>query len=218
MYRIGHGVRSSRKHHISKTLLVAIVVLLALGNYLLMRFLDNTDTVSSTAPSITREYAPNENATDKLFEHPEFSMKLPNDWKLKEHLTTPNNVYSYQASAEHADNRWLDVYVDNLPVSKPVNRLYPVTVEDGKLLPYSGISGNCYNTSSNKSLVAQSFQGVSFQCDIDNYTRNVVGVGAPDHSTVLPLGTHRFMIIYTDHNAHPNYQILNNMLTSLKAK
>lgn len=195
-----------------------LLVVLAIVCILLYKFLENTDEPTDQQAVITREYAPADMNIDRVFDHPEFSMKLPSDWVLREHETTPHNKYSYQATAKNIDNRWLEIYVNNVPTDKAFNRLRPVTVLGDRLSAQGVVSDNCYDTAQNKSVTAQSYQGVVYKCETETKTRNVVGVGAPGQGTTIKLGNRKFVIVYTDHNAHPDYQILDSMIESLRAK
>ena len=218
MYRIGRGIQKSRRRYIRKVLFIGVLAALLGGAWWLHEFMSGTDDTTTTPQAITREYAPTQVDTNKAFDAPEFHMELPNDWVFKEHQTNPYNMYTYQASAKNEDNRWVEIYVDNVPTTKTFNRLRPVTITDGVITMPEQISDNCYDMAGQKPVVQQKYAGVSFQCDIANYSRNVVGVGAVGRGTAVKLGKHRFMIVYTDHNMRPNYQILDDMLKSFRVK
>jgi hypothetical protein len=217
MYRIGRGVKKSSRRHVYKILVVSLLVAVASGSYWLYIFMQGGNDESITPQSIIREYAPPQTTTHKTFDTAEFHMELPNDWVLKEHQTNPYNLYAYQAGNKGADNRWVEIYVDAVP-PKPVNRLRLATITNGVLAPTDQMSDNCYESAGNKPVAQQTFKGVNFQCDVADYSRNVVGVGAVGQGTVLKLGGHKFTILYIDHNVRPSYQILDDMLTSFSVK
>jgi hypothetical protein len=216
MYRIGRGVKKSRRQHLRKIIILSLMVLLCAGLFWLHQFMNESGDQSTAPVAITREYAPTKVPT-KTFDAPEFHMELPPDWVLKEHQTTPHNLYAYQAGTKGADNRWLEIYVDSVP-ERSFNRVRPVRITGGVLIPTGQISDNCYEAAGARSVASQTFAGIVFQCDLVAYSRNVVGIGAPGQGTSLKLANHRFMIVYIDHNVRPDYQILDNMLKSFSVK
>lgn len=218
MYRIGRGVKKSSRRHIGRIVVVGLLAGIIAGAYWLYLFMQGSGDKPITPQAITREYAPPQTETHKTFDTPEFHMELPVDWVLKEHQTIPYNVYTYQAGEKTADNRWFDIYADNVPSAKAVNRLQPAVFTESGLMATGQISDNCYELAGNKPAAAQTYMGISFTCDVQDYTRNVVGVGVAGKGTTVALGGHKFVITYTDHNVRPNYQILEDMLKTFSVK
>lgn len=218
MYRLGRGVRKSRKRHIRRLVFMIVLAVIGFGLWRLHIFMQDTNDQPITPQAITREYTPSQTSAVKTFDTPVFHMQLPSDWAFKEHKLTPYNTYVYQATAKSEDNRWLEIYVDGAPPTLAFNRVRPITIKGDILTPYDLISDNCYESAGNKPVPQQSYASVRFQCDIANYSRNVVGVGVVNQGTTLHIGGHTFVIVYTDHNVRPNYQILDDMLKSFSVK
>lgn len=229
MYRLGRHSHRKHKKHLWRVILLSVIVLCALVTVTIVNFLQDDNTKISKTNAVTREYAP-EGANPQVFTHSQYEISLPTDWRLLERSTDPYTVYRYQAGKKGADNRWLEVYVDRLPPEKAVNRLMPVQITDNKIKPAGPISDNCTLLDGTRnpgpSPVASSpvsWQGIQFLCDRANYTRNVVGVGSTAMNSRLvlsgPKGNNRtFIIIYTDHNANPDYYILSSALQSLEVR
>lgn len=218
MYRIGRGVRKSKRRHVRKLLFLLVLAGLLSLVFWLQHFMSDADDTPIAPQAITREYAPEQTNTHKAFDTPQFHMELPNDWVFKGYETSPHNKYTYQAGTKNADNRWIEIYVDTIPSTQTFNRLRPITITDGVITMPEQISDNCYDMAGQKPIAQQKYAGITFQCDVANYSRNVVGVGAVNQGTTIKLGKHQFMIAYTDHNMRPSYQILDDMLKSFSVK
>lgn len=228
-YRLGRGSRKHVKRRawrvISVLLFVGLVGVCGLVLWLFM----NASTEEVTQPqTITHEYvAPEE--TGKLFEETNFSLRLPDDWKLQSRDTTIYNYYKFQATQKNADNRWLEIYIDKFPTDIAFNRLLPVRVESDSFVLAGAVSDNCVKFTDKALMTGSSgtapskWAEVSFSCDIARSSRNLVGVGAIGQGQQVVLtgqktGKHTYVFIYTDHNISPNYQILENMVESFKVK
>lgn len=184
-----------------------------------------TITTSPAAETIKTVEAPN--SKDVQFTEPGFLFSLPVDWRKTGELTTgPYHEYSYKATLKNADNRYLDIYIDTLPLDMPVNKEVAVHPVDGKLT-HGTISDNCTTFTAKPTPTALSaparWDGVDFLCDMDSSTRNVVGTSAPGTRNKITLanpGTtgHNFFFVYTDNNYNPDYSIFYNMLDSFSVR
>jgi hypothetical protein len=233
MYRLGRGTHKKIKRKLWLGIVLVLVMLFGAGGFFTVQLLHESEPSITTPKAITREYAPEAINDSKAFDQQLFTVSLPNDWLLKEHTTEPYNLYSFQATKKNADNRFLEIYVDKLPPDRPYNRLMPVSVDNNKIIVTGSVSDNCTTFTGPQganqaaapkvdSLPAK-WQGVDFKCDMANYSRNVVGVGAAAAGSKLPLlgatsGKHTFYFIYIDHNVNPDYQILEEALSSLTLK
>ncbi len=228
MYRLGrkgHAKVKKRTWRVTASILTVVLVGGGIATYFIIRGLEQEPTVPQ---AITREFSDSRDNTDRTFTQAGFTISLPSDWVVREEGTGVHGRHSWQATAKHADNRWLDVYVDDIPTNIAFNRLLPVTTASGKIIVSGSISDNCstFGTtgvtpeSSRESTVVAKWQDIEFLCDMANYTRNVVGVGTTDSQNRVMLISasgrqHTFLFVYTDHNVHPNYQILENALKSV---
>ncbi len=233
MYRFGR----KKKHKLRKytRLGIALVVIAgvgAIGIFLYDILSESDEATIKTSQTITREFAPPP-TEEKLFNQGLFELKLPPDWELKEHVTDQFNRYTWQAAKKNADNRWLEIYVDSLPLSTAVNRIVPVSIANNGITIAAPISENCTtftgtqgpNEAPDKAVpvITTKWENVVFDCDMANYIRNLVGVGVEGNEKGITLtsptsGPHKFFIIYTDHNYRPDYQILERALTSFTLK
>lgn len=154
-------------------------------------------------------------------------MNLPADWKrLQPDLNGPYKKYSYQAGLKNADNRWVTVYVDGLPVKTAVNKALAVRAEGAKL-SHGMVSANCAEftpkPSANALVAPAKWDGIDFLCDLDSTTRNVVGTSAPGSVNKVTLTNagftpHSFFFVYEDNNFTPDYDIFYKMLDSFSVK
>lgn len=229
MYRLGRRSKKRTKKYIWLIILLLLIVLCAAGAYFVYKLLsEESETITNTT-AITREYEPPQGEDVKEFNQGPFVIKLPSDWVFKGHIDRPYNVYSYQATKKGADNRILEIHVDQVPQDAPFNRLLPVIVEDNKIAVTGSVSENCTEftgprgnpTAAGVDKMSAKWLGVDFLCDMSNYTRNVVGVGtaASGHNIVLSgpeKGRHTFYFKYIDHNINPDYQILEKALESFR--
>jgi hypothetical protein len=156
-----------------------------------------------------------------------FLFELPGDWKKTGQLTTgPYRKYSYQSTLKNADNRYVDVYMDGIPLDMAVNKAVAVRGE-GSRLSHGMASDNCTTftakTANGGLSVPAKWDGVDFLCDLDAVTRNVVGTSAPGSINKVELvdtgfTKHSFFFVYTDNNFTPDYTIFYEMLDSFKMK
>jgi hypothetical protein len=233
MYRLGRRSKKKAKKQLWFVILALLLIPVIAIGYFIVRVAKDSDVKASTPQAITREYAVEEVDDRKVFDQTEFVVKLPNDWALKDHVTEPYNLYSWQATKKNADNRWLEIYVDRYPKDKAFNRLLPVSIDNNKIIVTGSVSENCtaftgpqganQAPASGVETLPAKWQGVDFLCDMANYTRNSVGVGTTGSQTAIKLsgaktGMHTFFFVYIDHNINPDYQLLENTLASLEVK
>lgn len=174
-----------------------------------------TSTVAATPEGVVR------------FTEAAFKFDLPIDWKKTGELTTgPYHMFTYQAGKKNADNRWLYIYQDTLPLDLPVNKVVAVQ-PSGDKLSYGEVSANCTEfttqTSPTQYKVPAKWDGVDFLCDYGSKTRNVVGTSAPGSPNKVVLQNvgftkHAFFFVYEDNNYNPDYGIFYNMLDSFQVK
>lgn len=200
--------------------------------YVAYQILSEDTEVITTTKSITREYAPPQGQDVKEFSQDAFNITLPADWVFKGSSHTVHNLFSYQATKKGGDNRTLEIYVDNVPTAKAFNRMLPVFIEENRIKVTGSVSDNCVEftgvnninpQTTTQSTIASKWQGVEFQCDVANRSRNLVGVGTAATNTNIILnsssGTKRtFYFLYIDHNINPDYKILEDALESFVAK
>lgn len=222
-YRLGRGSRKHLKRRAWRALAVFLfLAFVGVSGLVLWLFMNMSDGGEPTQPqTITHEYmAPAE--TGKLFEEANFSMRLPDDWKLVTHDTAPYDYYKFQATEKGADNRWLEIYIDGSPHNVAVNRLLPVRVEEGKLVLASAVSDNCTKFTDAAAISNGNAQSkwaeVNFLCDMARSVENHVGVGALGQGQQIKLGDHTYVFVYTDHNISPKYQIIEDMIESFTVK
>lgn len=217
-------------HKVRHTIITVLVTLLLAGGigggYLY--FIQDTQTTISNAdakPITTTVKAPN--AARAHFDESDFGFDLPSDWKRLQPDTTGQYAqYKYQSGLKNADNRYLSVYIDRLPLNLPVNKAVAVSGE-GSTLTHGNVSENCYDFTARPSATAHSasakWDGVDFICDIDGRARNVVGTSSPGMINKVDMTSpgftkHSFFFLYEDNNYNPDYGIFYDMLNSFRVK
>lgn len=232
MYRIGRKDRRHTKRRIWIGILVILFLCGIAAAYIAYKILSEDTEVITTTESITREYAPPQGEDVKEFTQDAFTVTLPADWVFKGSNTTVHNIFSYQATKKNADNRTLEIYVDNVPSDKAFNRILPVTIEENHIKATGSVSDNCVEftgvnnvnpQTTTQPTIASKWQGVDFLCDVANRSRNLVGVGMTTSGTNIvlerPSGAKRtFYFLYIDHNVNPDYKILEDALESFVVK
>jgi hypothetical protein len=216
-------------HKVIHTIATVVITLALIGGgaYAYLSFKRDTQAVMKNNPgkAITSTIAASD-TPNAHFDETSFAFDLPGDWKrLQPDLNGLYKKYSYQAGQKNADNRWLDVYADGLPLEMPVNKAVAVRSE-GSHLSHGMVSDNCSEftpqSTPKKLKVTAKWDGVDFLCDMDAVTRNVVGTSAPGSVNKVELtnaGTkHTFFFVYTDNNYNPEYGIFYRMLDSFTVK
>jgi hypothetical protein len=165
---------------------------------------------------------------------PLFSLQLPSDWKqTSAQDTQASHSISWQATTKGTDNRYLTLYIDTIPTTKPVNLELPVSVS-GNQLSYGALSDNCSDFTPGGTMdvgkaevmppAPSLWQGVNFICNIPEVLLDQVGtgsIGSPNNTVTVTgptSGTHKYFFLYTDLNIDPDYSILFNAIQSFRAK
>lgn len=227
MYKVGKRSRRNRRLIIA---FVAFIVLAIGGGYGYKQYKNAVQPIITNTAGTTREV---KNAEPKLtrFDEGGFEFYLPPDWKKVSRPSAQYTKYSYQSTMTNADNRQLDIYMDNLPLNLPVNQAVAVQA-NGNKLTYGNTSENCINFTSAEARkaggssalqVKARWDGVEFLCDLDNSTRNVIGTSSPQSINKVTLTTlegkqRAFFFVYFDQNYNPDYSIFYKMLDSFVAK
>lgn len=211
--------------HTVATIIVTLAIVCG-GAYAYYFFSADTQTVLDNSKSqATIRTVASATSENIRFDETSFSFMLPPDWKKTGELTTgPHHKFSYKSMMKDADNRYLDVYMDSLPLDMAVNKVVAVRGEGDKLT-HGVVSDNC-TTFTNKTgslKVPAKWDGVDFLCDMDATTRNVVGTSAPGSINKVELTSvgftkRSFFFVYTDHNYTPEYSIFYKMLESFTVK
>lgn len=230
MYRLGRRSKKHRKKYVWILILFILLTVVGIAAFFLLRLVAQDVPEPTTPQAITRQYAPPESENTKEFEQDPFLVTLPSDWRFVGHNTEPHNIYKFQASKKNADNRWLEVYIDQVP-NKALNRLMPIMVEDNKITVVGSVSENCTaftgtqqaNQQNATGILPAKWQGIEFLCDIGNNTRNLVGTGTIGTNTNIKLATpagaqRTIQFVYIDHNIRPDYQIFEDALASFSLK
>ncbi|HSH18543.1 MAG TPA: hypothetical protein VK978_04095 [Candidatus Saccharimonadales bacterium] len=208
-----------------------IVVTLALvggGAYAYRLFQQDIQTTYQSNPGKARVSTVEAlNPARARFNEAAFTMDLPGDWKrLQADLSGPYKKYSYQAGLKNADNRYLHIYVDGIPLNMAVNKSVAVRGEGAKL-SHGMVSENCIEFTAKPSSGALSvpakWEGVDFLCDTDSVSRNVVGTSSPGminkvELTNIGFTKRSFFFVYEDNNYTPDYDIFYKMLDSFTVK
>lgn len=224
MYRMG-----SRTHHKHLFLygLLAFVVLWT-GILLAVIYMNRNQTVINQAPTVTKQVSV-DGSPAKTFDEDNFSIMLPSSWKyLGRDDSIVYRPYRWQGTVGNDTARMLAVYVDNLPADMAVNRLLPLDVQNGRLVPGT-VSDNCTTftgggaaNAPSKNVTAK-WAGVNFICDMENFERDVVGTGSAEGNNLVMLsgpqtGQHRLFFTFTDNSSQPDFDIFSSALASFKLK
>jgi hypothetical protein len=217
-------------HKVIHTILTVVITLVVIGGGAFAYIYYKNDTKGSMennpGPAIKSVVAANPQGTAH-FTEANFSFDLPGDWKKKGELTTgPYHKYSYQATLKNADNRFLDIYMDSLPLDMSVNKVVAVTA-NGDKLSHGEISNNCaeftQQTTPKQFKIQAKWDGVNFYCNMEGTSRNVTGTSSAQGINSVTLQNvgftkHSFFFVYEDDNYNPDYGIMYNMLDSFTVK
>lgn len=216
-------------HKLLHTVVTIFVTLLIIGGvgFGYYYFTQETATTVTNNPGpVLRRTVEGLNPSTAKFDEAAFTFALPNDWKrLEPILTGPYQTYTYQSAKKNAENRKLYVYVDGIPLDRPLNKVVRVDAA-GDSLNHGEISAQCtdFTPKTGALKVPAKWDGVDFLCDMDSWSRNVVGTSAPGSINKVTLtnlssaSRHDFFIIYEDNNYNPDYSIFYEMLGSFKVK
>lgn len=226
MYELGKNQRSR-----GKTIFISLTVvflLLVAGATVAAKLYLKPNTVVSQSDGVIRHVS----VAPPKIKHIStslFKLDLPVGWhKSKNNYLAPSADYGWQGKGDDAARR-LDIYVDYIPATMPVNHLQPVSGQGSRLSLDGSVSENCVNftdetaTSRRTGQAPAKWSGVSFYCDTGNYSRDVVGTGSKSGTNSVKLtgstsGSHKFFFIYTDNSASADYSIFQNILQSFRVK
>lgn len=231
MYRIG----KRRRFRKSTTFLGVLIVVgsISFGLWgLLMRDVKGV-VVSSDDRLITTRVA-GATTDEVVIDEPLFKLNLPGDWVLQKKDDRPVKAYYFKSAKGGLGDggRTLVLYIDGQAGVYSMNRVVPVSAQGNKL-SLGQISDNCAQFTgpgASSAQAAQSlpdtvarWQNISFLCDLSHVNRNATGISSAEGmnyvSVIGPSGaTHRYFMLYTDHNDQPDYTIFNGILTSFEAK
>lgn len=215
-------------HKIRHTILTVVITLLIVGSgaYAYIFFTSDTEASIQNSPTkLTTRTIASPAETNLRFDEEAFAFSLPKEWKkIGQQSTGPYRKYSYQSGLKNAENRYLDVYIDALPLNMAVNKAVAVRSE-GSTLSHGTVSDNCteFTTKGSALIAPAKWDGVDFLCDMDATGRNVIGTSAAGSINKVELTNagftkHMFFFVYTDHNFNPDYGIFYDFLDSFSVK
>lgn len=202
----------------------AVIALAALGIYRLPGVFQ-ADTALTQSPSVTHYVASGVTVTQHITKQ-FFALELPAGWQSVAPPNIPYTVYSWRGTGNDAARR-LDVYIDTVPPGLAVNRLLAVQADGDHMVIMEAVSDNCasFTDKATESLATGTapakWGGVSFICDMGNYTRDVVAAGSAGTVNAVTLtgattGTHKVLLLYEDNSSEPDYTIFDAMVQSFK--
>lgn len=217
-------------HKVRHTVITIVLTLLVIGGGAYGYYFISQDTqaeIRNGSGEGTTRIITAETAAKANFDEAFFSFSLPGDWKrLPPDLSGPYKKYSYQSGLKNAENRYLQIYADGIPLDKAVNKAVAVRSE-GATLTHGEVSTNCTEFTApavpKRLAVPAKWDGVDFLCDMDVTTRNVVGTSSPGainrvELTNVGFTKHNFFFVYEDNNNTPEYNIFYDMLESFTVK
>jgi hypothetical protein len=222
-YHVDQHTRNIKRRR--RRILAGVALVLLLGSFIWAKQTLTTDTViHQSQPYSTTVGVPGNKL--KTYNLANFQIGLPSDWVTQ----TPVNLgadYSWHGTAKGETARSLEIYEDEIPADRAVNRLLPIKAEGDGVVPTDSVSDNCVNFTDVKTAdphtgaAPSKWSGVNFLCDTASASRVVVGTssdGAINSVTANGVkGSHRYFFIYTDHSAQPNFEIFTQALASFKA-
>ena len=174
-----------------------------------------------------------DNAAKKTIDEPFYSLQLPGDWKETSRTNNANEQsVTWTTTKKDDSQRSLQVFVDMIPATMPVNRMLPLTAT-GTTLTTGDVSENCATFTQGGTLDVQKavslsptsarWQGVDFICNLPNVVDNQVGTSSRDGVNQITVtgatkGTHKYFFLYIDRNIQPDYALFLDALTSFRAK
>lgn len=225
MYRLG---RQHDKHRKLRRNIIIIVSLLLFGGliYLLVNLRVEPEQQIRNAPAVSQQFGARQEAK-VLIDKSQFSLELPHGWKE----VPVSNAFSapkYTFKSPSKDATQLDLYIDNPPERKSLNKVIVVSTQ-GTGLAYDTVSENCTTFTDAKlknpatGEAPARWQTTNFICDMSNSSRAVVGtVSSEGINQVTVRGnsgkTYKIFIAYTDNSISPNYSTLYDILKSMHFK
>jgi hypothetical protein len=164
---------------------------------------------------------------------PTFTIQLPSDWVQTASIDVPSDhSITWQATAKYYSDRILQIYIDTIPATTPVNAELPIQ-PDGNHFVVGTLSQNCSDftpggtqNDAQAELLApkeSEWDSVNFICDLARFTDNQVGtgtIGSQINTTTITgptSGTHSYFFLFSDRNIVPDEAMFIDMLTSFKA-
>jgi len=133
----------------------------------------------------------------------------------------------YQGSGPVNTGRRLDVYIDTIPSKLPVNKILTVKVLKDKYMLAQNISPQCYTftdfpVESRGEAFKTVWDGHGFTC-LTTLQTNIVASVEDDYDNAIQLtgsttGSHRVMLVFTDHGSRPDNSIFNVIVESFRLK
>lgn len=222
MYQLGKKTSRPKDRRVFlKTAFVFGVALIAAA-WILHKDLTSTTDERTTVPIITEVAGAKDEVI--LINEPAFVMELPADWKQTNRVTENYaNFYEWRSTKKGANDRRLQLHIDIMPKSYKLVRMQPLTASGNKFI-LGNISGNCMDFAtktgeerSSNAPVEAKWEGVRFICDPIN-ANQTIGTGTVEGGITAKLGGHTFYFYFEDHNIRPDDKILQNALSSFRAK
>lgn len=230
-YRYDHQPVKTSRHRLVGVVVIVLVVVGAIAALLVLDIRRNKSKPASSQSTVQQLL--NESSQHITIDEPLFTFQLPADWKEtgRKKSATENSI-SWQATKKNEENRFLTLYIDIIPTTKPINRLMPVMAA-GSGLTVGDVSNKCETFTVGGTLNAQEaqklkpapakLQEVNFICNLPGIVDNEVGSGSPEGINFVTVtgekgGPHKYFFVYTDRNIQPSYSIFTNVLESFKAK
>jgi len=223
MYRVDKQV-----HHYNKTR-KTIIIFLAVSIFgAAVYWLANLKVTPKQniqgSPPVSKKYAPQQTAVMTV-DKPQFTMQLPGTWTEKKYeLTASAPKYGF---SNVSNARYIELYIDNVPTQLAVNKAVVVT-STGNGITSDTVSENCSTfTGVVKDQLSgvspAKWQGVSFNCDMANTSRAVVGTTSTEGVNTVTVvgpttGSHKLFVVYADNNINPDYALYYSILRSIKFK
>lgn len=223
MYRLGERPQKRTNLLLLGLMFLSIIGLLGGGVWYLSR---NSSKIQN--PGVVVRSVSDTNGPNQAFDESNFTINLPNDWRLE--AKSPTH-YTWRSTKKDQDDRTLNLYFDQIPATLAVTRMVPVRAEGDHLFA-SSVSDDCSNFTGIGAGGAQSkgaaaapakWQGIDFVCDLSQPNRNAVGTSSADGVNKVTLsgktsGHHALFFLYIDQNISPNYTIFYNALSSFRLK
>jgi hypothetical protein len=239
MYQLGKRTKYKKPkkvvmlEHIGLVLLIGVVIL-AIYWFGIRPAATSTAFVNNTKPLVSTVKA---NDVTTSISEPTFKIALPGVWKETSRNTdADHHSVMWNNIVKGGVARWIEVYVDTIPVKYEVNYIVPVSAA-GTGITSSPVSDNCVtftrgaikDTNRDRSVptsqeaLPSTFQQVNFLCDNSHVVRQRVGTSSENSLNSVTVtgktqGTHKYFFVYDDSNFHPDYTIFSTILDSFEAK
>lgn len=227
-----------KKHHHKRLKRYAKVVFITIAVVLMGWLAITLDILRNRSePESTDNLSISQTVGDDVYKYsvdePTFSMVLPGDWEEVKRIKLSNQTgIVWQATRDKQANRYLTMYIDNLPPNIAVNRVIPLEAT-GEYFKLGNLSQPCHTfTVGGTANLAQAnkltprvskWEDVDFICNLTNPLENQIGTSSKAGVNRVDItgdkqGKHSYFFVYTDHNKQPNDQIFLDALRSFKAK